>query len=255
MPRESASWDADAALEQLYAAHWRQLVRLSVLLVRDVATAEEVVQDAFVAVHGALVGAARPRQGARLPAAGGRQPLPLRPCGTARSSPGTPPARPARAPIPAPTRPRSRPTGADAVLDAMRELPDRQREVLALRYYLDLSEAEIADTLGISRGAVKSHASRGSATLRGPAQRLPGGAVMTGPDDQPRDDRLAELLSDAVSGRRAGPPARRHPQPNESDHHHELSTPLALRRRRCRRRHGRRDHRHRRRGWRPARCR
>jgi RNA polymerase sigma factor (sigma-70 family) len=53
-----------------------------------------------------------------------------------------------------------------AVLDAMRALPDRQREVLALRYYLDLSEADIADTLGISRGAVKSHASRGSATLR-----------------------------------------------------------------------------------------
>ena len=53
-----------------------------------------------------------------------------------------------------------------AVLDAMRALPRRQREVLALRYYLDLSEAEIADLLGISRGAVKSHASRGSATLR-----------------------------------------------------------------------------------------
>jgi RNA polymerase sigma factor (sigma-70 family) len=52
------------------------------------------------------------------------------------------------------------------VLDAMRALPERQREVLALRYYLDLSEAEIADALGISRGAVKSHASRGSATLR-----------------------------------------------------------------------------------------
>ena len=48
-----------------------------------------------------------------------------------------------------------------AVLDALRALPARQREVLALRYYLDLSEAEIADTLGISRGAVKSHASRG----------------------------------------------------------------------------------------------
>jgi RNA polymerase sigma factor (sigma-70 family) len=53
-----------------------------------------------------------------------------------------------------------------AVLDAMRALPERQREVLALRYYLDLSEAEIADARGISRGAVKSHASRGSATLR-----------------------------------------------------------------------------------------
>jgi RNA polymerase sigma factor (sigma-70 family) len=52
------------------------------------------------------------------------------------------------------------------VLDALQQLPRRQREVLALRYYLDLSEAEIADALGISRGAVKSHASRGSAALR-----------------------------------------------------------------------------------------
>ncbi|WP_278259410.1 sigma-70 family RNA polymerase sigma factor [Nocardioides convexus] len=53
-----------------------------------------------------------------------------------------------------------------AVLDALQRLPRRQREVLALRYYLDLSESEIAETLGISRGAVKSHASRGSAALR-----------------------------------------------------------------------------------------
>ena len=52
------------------------------------------------------------------------------------------------------------------MLRALRELPVRQREVLVLRYYLDLSEAEIAETLGISRGAVKSHASRGSAALR-----------------------------------------------------------------------------------------
>jgi DNA-directed RNA polymerase specialized sigma24 family protein len=35
-----------------------------------------------------------------------------------------------------------------------------------LRYYSDLSEAQIADTLGISQGAVKSHASRGLAALR-----------------------------------------------------------------------------------------
>jgi len=46
-------------------------------------------------------------------------------------------------------------------------LPARQREALVLRYYLDLSEAEIADAMGISRGAVKSHASRGVAALRG----------------------------------------------------------------------------------------
>ena len=45
-------------------------------------------------------------------------------------------------------------------------LPRRQREVLALRYYLDLTEAQIADTLGVSRGAVKSHASRGAKALR-----------------------------------------------------------------------------------------
>ena len=53
-----------------------------------------------------------------------------------------------------------------AVIDAMARLPRRQREVLALRYYLDLSEREIAETLGISPGAVKSHASRGADALR-----------------------------------------------------------------------------------------
>ena len=52
------------------------------------------------------------------------------------------------------------------VMAALRRLPERQREVLVLRYYLDLSEADIADALGISRGAVKSHASRGMAALR-----------------------------------------------------------------------------------------
>ena len=49
---DPSAWDADTAVEALYAAHWRRLVRLSVLLVRDQGTAEEVVQDAFVAVHG-----------------------------------------------------------------------------------------------------------------------------------------------------------------------------------------------------------
>jgi RNA polymerase sigma-70 factor (sigma-E family) len=165
MPRESATWDADSALEQLYAAHWRQLVRLSVLLVRDVATAEEVVQDAFVAVHGrwsklrdhdkalaylrqTVVNRSRSalRHRAVVTRHAAREAVP-------RPQPGADEAALAT-------------DRRGAVLDAMRELPDRQREVLALRYYLDLSEAEIADALGISRGAVKSHASRGSATLR-----------------------------------------------------------------------------------------
>jgi RNA polymerase sigma factor (sigma-70 family) len=49
---------------------------------------------------------------------------------------------------------------------ALRTLPRRQQEVLVLRYYADLSEHEIAATLGISRGAVKSHAHRGMLALR-----------------------------------------------------------------------------------------
>jgi RNA polymerase sigma-70 factor (sigma-E family) len=49
---------------------------------------------------------------------------------------------------------------------ALRELPKRQRAVIVLRYYEDLSEAEIAATLGVSNGTVKSQAARGMATLR-----------------------------------------------------------------------------------------
>ena len=162
---DRAGWDADTALERLYAAHWRRLVRLSVLLVHDVGTAEEIVQDAFVAVHArssklrdpdlalaylrqAVVN--RSRSALRHRAVVRRQ--------AAREAP--PPTAPAS------DEPSLAAARREAVLRALRELPIRQREVLALRYYLDLSEAEIAETLGISRGAVKSHASRGSATLR-----------------------------------------------------------------------------------------
>jgi RNA polymerase sigma factor (sigma-70 family) len=52
-----------------------------------------------------------------------------------------------------------------AVLDALRALPDRQRDVLALRFYLDLSEAQIAETLGIKAGTVKTHVRRGLEAL------------------------------------------------------------------------------------------
>ena len=61
----------------------------------------------------------------------------------------------------------------EAVTTALRTLPRRQREVLVLRYYDGASEAEIADTLGISAGSVKTHASRG---LHAVADHLEGSA-------------------------------------------------------------------------------
>lgn len=54
----------------------------------------------------------------------------------------------------------------DFLMRALAALPPRQRTVLVLRYFNDLSEAEIADALGCSAGTVKSQASRGLARLR-----------------------------------------------------------------------------------------
>jgi RNA polymerase sigma-70 factor (sigma-E family) len=54
----------------------------------------------------------------------------------------------------------------DILWNALARLPKRQRTVLALRYYEDLSEAEIARVLGIAPGTVKSQASKGIASLR-----------------------------------------------------------------------------------------
>ena len=52
------------------------------------------------------------------------------------------------------------------LVDALGQLPQHQRTVLGLRYFLDLSEAQTADLLGCSTGTVKSAASRGLARLR-----------------------------------------------------------------------------------------
>lgn len=58
-------------------------------------------------------------------------------------------------------------TGADErVLQALRDLPPRQREAIVLRYWLDLGEQDVADTMRVTVGSVKAHVSRGLAVLR-----------------------------------------------------------------------------------------
>ncbi len=159
----AGTWDADVAVEELYAAHYRRLVRLSMLLVRDPETAEEVVQDAFVAMHGRWRSLRDPDKALaylRQVVVNRSRSVIRRRVVAARHVPEVAPDRPG-----ADTDAADRERRAQ-VLDAMRALPTRQREVIALRYYLDLSESQIAETLGISNGAVKSHASRAAAALR-----------------------------------------------------------------------------------------
>jgi RNA polymerase sigma factor (sigma-70 family) len=57
------------------------------------------------------------------------------------------------------------------VVTALRTLPARQREALVLRFYGDLSEAQIAAAMGISKGAVKSHTARAMTALRSVLER------------------------------------------------------------------------------------
>lgn len=156
-------WNADEAVTQIYTAHYRSLVRLSALLVRDVQTAEEIVQDSFIAMHGSWRRLRDPERALAYL----RQAVVNR----SRSSLRHRKVVEKHAPRPMPDS-ASAEEGAmgalehQSVMKALRSLPDRQREVLVLRYYADLSEAEIADAIGISRGAVKSHASRGLAAVR-----------------------------------------------------------------------------------------
>jgi RNA polymerase sigma-70 factor (sigma-E family) len=159
---------ADATIAELYGAHYRGLVRLATLLLHDIASAEEVVQDSFVALH---AGMHRLRESDKaLPylraAVVNRSRSVLRHRLVVDRNPAKPP----------PDMP-SAEHGAlglierSSVIAALRALPERQREVVVLRYYGDLSEAQIAAIMGITRGAVKSHSSRAMAALRSVLER------------------------------------------------------------------------------------
>ena len=158
-----AEWDADRAVTALYGTHYRALVRLAALLVRDMATAEEVVQDSFVAMHASW----RRLRDSEKALSYLRQSVVNRSRSVLRhrvvvdkNAPKPPPQ--------APSAEQGAMTELErgAVIAALRTLPERQREALVLRYYADLTEAQIASTMGISRGAVKSHTARGMSSLR-----------------------------------------------------------------------------------------
>lgn len=150
-------------LESVHRQHYRALVRLAALLVDDIGTCEEIVQDAFVAVF------RRPdrvRSAELLPAY-----LRSAVLNGARSALRRRRVRERAAPRPvgrAPIGPDDAAVRADeerAVLRSLRSLPGRQRDVLTLRYWGELSENEIAVTLGISAGTVKTHSKRGLEAL------------------------------------------------------------------------------------------
>jgi RNA polymerase sigma-70 factor (sigma-E family) len=158
----SAGSTSQIDLEGLFRAEWTRLVRVAFLLVDDLGLAEDLVQEAFVRTHQAQ---ARIRDADAAPAY-----LRATTVNLARS-------RLRRLRLVRRHPPRSDVAAASPeeqvvlsedhheVLRALRRLPQRQRECVVLRYYLDLSEKEIATALGISAGSVKSHSHRAITAL------------------------------------------------------------------------------------------
>jgi RNA polymerase sigma-70 factor (sigma-E family) len=162
-PRTPAVWDAPDFVTEIYHGHYNQLVRLGVLLVHDVQTAEEVVQDAFEAMHLA----ARRLRDTEKALQYVRQSVVNRSRSVLRHRKVVD----MHAPKPAPDEPSAEHAALallerSAVAAALHALPVRQREAIVLRYYADFSEADIAKAMGISKGAVKSHTARAMSSLK-----------------------------------------------------------------------------------------
>lgn len=166
----TSAWDADRVVTEIYHGEYKSLVRLAVLLVHDVPTAEEVVQDAFEAMHTAW----RRLRDSEKALSYLRQSVVNRSRSVLRHRTVVD----KNAPKPAPDEPSAEHAAMallerSAVVAALRALPDRQREAIVLRYYADFSEADIAAAMGISRGAVKSHTARGMTALRSILEQEP----------------------------------------------------------------------------------
>jgi RNA polymerase sigma-70 factor (sigma-E family) len=166
-PRGVLDWRADAGplVTALYQAHGVGLIRLAVVMLGDRPAAEDVVQEAFCGLYRRWDHLDDPGNALRYlrsSVLNGCRSV-LRNRGRLRLRLGQEPGRPDSVESAESTAL----VGEEhrAVLAALRRLPDRQREALVLRFYLELSEAEIAQAMGISQGTVKSTVSRALAAL------------------------------------------------------------------------------------------
>ena len=153
-----------------FRAHRVELVRLAAFILADWGAGEDVVQDVFARMHGGI---------ARLEDRGSALPYLRRAvvngCRSALRRQRLIRRHAEQFPCPAPAAEEAALLSDERrqVLAALAALPRRRREVLVLRYYLDLSEAEIAATLGVSAGTVKSTAARGLAELARALREMP----------------------------------------------------------------------------------
>jgi len=152
-----------ASVAELFRDHHLELVRLAVVMVGDLPTAEDVVQDSFERMHrrwSAIRDPSRALAYARSSVLNGCRSVHRRSEISRRYGPRIALAADAAVPD-------SAANAADRgqLVAALRQLPRRQREVLVLRYYADLSVAEIAETLRISPGNARACISRGLAAL------------------------------------------------------------------------------------------
>jgi RNA polymerase sigma-70 factor (sigma-E family) len=155
--------DPPQSVTDLFRDHHLELVRLALVMVQDLATAEDVVQDAFERLHRGWPSLRQPESSlsyVRSSVLNGCRSVHRRAAMARKHEPRL--AEPAEG---------AGPDGASAAADrgemvaALRRLPRRQREVLVLRYYLDLDVDEVASTLRINPGTVRSTTARGLARL------------------------------------------------------------------------------------------
>jgi len=158
--------EADAGVTGLYRAHAAGLVKLALVMLGDRATAEDVVQEAFFGLYRNWGGLSEPAKalayvrGSVLNGCRAALRQRYRRRRRDRAAAGHAPA--------AATSPEDAVLIGEehrAVLAAVRSLPARQREALALRFYLGVPEEETARAMGVSRGTVKSSVSRALASL------------------------------------------------------------------------------------------